>query len=141
MRKALIVILITAVLGVAGLVAMLMSGVLMIGTQPPYIITPGTNPLEMMTPPLYGVAYVYPNGSYILLMWVFNPNQYPIDEGTWGVLEQAPRVGFWGPYGNPIDYVNFQPAPLNGIIPPFSFRTTERWGGMLVNETVYEARL
>ncbi|MGC9209644.1 MAG: hypothetical protein ACP5GH_07410, partial [Nitrososphaeria archaeon] len=86
----------------------------------------------------YGVAYVYPNGSYILLMWVFNSNQYPIDEGTLGVEE---RFGFWGPYGNPIDNISFQPAPLNGIIPPFSFRTEDRWPGLFVNELVYEKRL
>ncbi|MGC8597762.1 MAG: hypothetical protein ACP5NY_07610, partial [Thermocladium sp.] len=44
-------------------------------------------------------------------------------------------------YGNPIDYVNFQLAPLNGIIPPFSFRTKYMWVGTTVNESGYEARL
>ena len=73
MTKALLVAGIILILGVAGLAGALLGGALMIGTQPPYLITSGTSPFDVVTPPLYGVAYVYPNGSYILLMWVFNP--------------------------------------------------------------------
>ncbi len=141
MTKALLIAGIILILGVAGLAGALLGGALMIGTQPPYLITSGTSPFDVVTPPLYGVAYVYPNGSYILLMWVFNPNQYPIDAGTWGVREMSPKIGFWGPYGNPVANITFQPAPLNGIVPPFTFRTEDMWVGTLPNETAYEGEL
>ena len=113
------------VVALALIIAALATGAVYIGLEPPYLFIPSSYQVERLNQPVgFAVAYVYPNNSYILDVWIFNPNAYPIISGA-SVYETAPKIGFWGPEGNAF------------TLKPFNFAYEDTWFGMTVNETVY----
>ena len=132
MRKKLVAGILVAVVGVVGLAVALLAGVVYIGLEAPFLYIPASNEIYMLRQPaLFAVAYVYPNGSYILEAWVYNPNAYPIETGYLGVTEVAPNPNaFWGPTGE------FG----SGLVEPYSFAFNDRWSGLTINESEYMPR-
>jgi len=127
-----------AIFLIAGIIAGgLIAGVLAITQEPPYLwLTSADHPSGKILPvPIYSVAFVYPNGSFILESWVFDPS--PFTFTTSGVraypMAYIPGIGnTWASY----DGVTGTFAPKGSTnIYPFSFSYANAWFGVTYNFT------
>ena len=117
------------VVALALIIAGLATGAVYFSLEPPFVFFPeGYQVDSLSTPVAFGYANVYPNGSYTLTVWVYNPNPYPLDSGFSGVNEIKPQYGFWGPQGGLFN---------GGALPPFGFNNETEWSPMLVNGSSY----
>jgi len=123
---------------IAGMVAGgILAGVLAITQEPPYLwLTSSEYPSGKILPvPIYSVAYVFPNGSFILESWVFDPS--PFTFTTSGLhaypLAYIPGIGpSWASYDGVIGAFQ-QKNPT--YIYPFSFSYANMWAGVEFNFT------
>jgi len=122
----------------ATLVAGLYTNIIAITEEPPYLwvtaTTSGTPPGKVLPVPIYAVAYVYPNGSFILEAWVYNPTPFTF---TTSGLHAYPMAytssgNFWAAY----DGVTGPLVSKNpNYIYPFSFSYANAWAGVTYNFT------
>jgi len=123
---------------IAGMVAGgILAGVLAITEEPPYFwLTSSEYPSGKILPvPIYAVAYVFPNGSFVLESWVFDPS--PFTFTTSGVraypMAYIPGIGqSWAVYVGAFGVFQ-QKNPT--YIYPFSFSYANVWAGVTYNFT------
>jgi len=123
---------------VAALVAGLYTNTIAITQEPPYLwvtaTTSGTPPGKVLPVAIYAVAFVYPNGSFILEAWVYNPNPFTFIAGVQAYpMAHIPVIGnTWAAY----DGVSGVFHQKNiGEIYPFSFSYANAWSGVTYNFT------
>jgi len=127
-----------AIFLIAGIIAGgLLAGVLAITQEPPYLwLTSSEYPSGKILPvPIYAVAYVFPNGSFILEGWVFDPSPFAFTTSGLHAYPMAyiPGIGnTWAKYDG-VSGVFQQKNP--GDIYPFSFSYANVWTGVTYNFT------
>jgi len=113
-----------AVFLIAGIIAGgLLAGMLAISAEPPYFwLTSSEYPSGKILPvPIYSVAFVFPNGSFILEGWVYDPSPFVFTTSGLHAYPMAhiPGIGnIWAKYDG-VSGVFHQKNP--GAIYPFSF--------------------
>jgi len=122
---------------VATLVAGLYTNTIAITEEPPYLwftaTNSGTPPGKVLPVPIFAVAYVFPNGSFILEAWTFNPTPFVFTTSGLGAYPMAytSSGNFWAGYEGVRGV--FQGNP--GDIYPFSFSYANAWFGITYNFT------
>jgi len=121
---------------VAALVAGLYTNTLAISQEPPYLwltaTTSGTPPGKILPVAIYAVAYTFPNGSFILEAWVYNPNPFAFIAGVQAYpMVRIPGIGKIGAAYDGASGVFNQTN--SEYIYPFSFSYANVWGGDTFN--------
>ena len=123
---------------IAGMVAGgILAGVLAISAESPYLwLTSSDHPSGKILPvPIYAVAYVFPNGSFILEGWTYDPSPFVFTTSGLHAYPMAhiPVIGnTWASY----DGVSGVFHQKNiGDIYPFSFSYGNMWTGVEFNFT------
>jgi len=117
------------------LVAGLYTNTIAITEEPPYLwLTSSEYPSgKILSVPIYAVAYVFPNGSFILEGWVFDPSPFIFTTSGLHAYPMAhiPGIGnIWAEY----DGVSGVFHQKNiGDIYPFSFSYGNMWTGVEFN--------
>ena len=122
---------------VAALVAGLYTNTLAISQEPPYLwitaTTSGTPPGKILPVAIYAVAYVFPNGSFILEAWVYNPNPFTFVAGVQAYpMAYFGSEHFWAGYVGASGVFN---QTNSEYIYPFSFSFANAWNGITYNFT------
>jgi len=123
---------------IAGMVAGgILAGILAISQEPPYFwVTSSEYPSGKVLPvPIYAVAYVFPNGSFILESWVFDPSPFVFTTSGPRAYPMAyiPGIGqSWVEYDGAFGMFQ-QKNPT--YIYPFSFSYANVWAGVTYNFT------
>ena len=120
---------------IAGIIAGgLLAGVLAISQEPPYFwVTSSEYPSGKILPvPIYAVAYVFPNGSFILEGWVYDPSPFVFTTSGLNAYPMAytSSENFWAVYDG-VTGAFQQKNPTS--IYPFSFSYANVWGGDTFN--------
>jgi len=121
---------------IAGIIAGgLIAGILAITQEPPYFwLTSSEYPSGKVLPvPIYAVAYVFSNGSFILEGWVFDPSPFVFTTSGLHAYPMAhiPGIGpSWAAYDG-VTGAFQQKNPT--YIYPFSFSYANMWGGDTFN--------
>jgi len=122
---------------VAGMVAGgILSGMVAISQEPPYfwITASDHSSGEILPVPIYSVAYTFPNGSFILEGWVFDPSPFTF---TTSSLHAYPFAytssgNYWAAYDGVTGVLN---SKTPNYIYPFSFSYANMWDGDVFNFT------
>ena len=123
---------------IAGMVAGgILAGILAISQEPPYFwVTSSEYPSGKILPvPIYAVAYVFPNGSFILEGWTYDPSPFTFTTSGLHAYPMAhiPGIGnTWASYDG-VTGAFQQKNPT--YIYPFSFSYANVWGGDTFNFT------
>ena len=123
---------------ISGMVAGgILAGILAISQEPPYFwVTSSEYPSGKILPvPIYAVAYVFPNGSFILEGWTFDPSPFTFTTSGLSAypLAHVPGIGnIWAAYDGTRGVFD-QKNP--GYIYPFSFSYVNMWAGVEFNFT------
>jgi len=122
---------------VATLLAGLYVNALAITEEPPYLwVTASEYSSGKVLPvPIYAVAYVFPNGSFILEAWTFNPTPFVFTTSGLHAYTTAYVPGFgpiWAAYDGVTGFFN---SKNPGDIYPFSFGYANVWSGVTYNFT------
>jgi len=122
---------------IAALVAGLYTNTIAITQEPPYLwvtaTTSGKPPGKVLPVPIYAVAFVYPNGSFILEAWTYNPSPFTFTTSGLHAYTTAYLPGFgtiWAAYDGVTG-----PLMPNNYIYPFSFSYANTWFGVTYNFT------
>jgi len=122
---------------IAGMIAGgILAGVLAITQEPPYFwLTSSEHPSGKVLPvPIYAVAYVFPNGSFILEAWTYDPSPFTFTTSGLHAYPMAhiPGIGsIWAKYDGVTGVFQVNP----GDIFPFSFSYANVWAGVTYNFT------
>jgi len=123
---------------VAGMVAGgILAGVLAISQEPPYLwVTSSEHPSGKILPvPIYAVAFVFPNGSFVLESWTYDPSSFIFTTSGLHAYPMAyiPGIGqSWAEYDGAFGVFQ-QKNPT--YIYPFSFSYANVWTGVEFNFT------
>jgi len=122
---------------VAGMIAGgILAGMLAISEEPPYLWFTSSDKSsgEILPVPIYAVAFVFPNGSFILEGWAYDPSPFTF---TTSGLHAYPMANLsigkvWAVYDGTTGVFQ-QKNP--GYIYPFSFSYANMWAGEVFNFT------
>jgi len=123
---------------IAGMIAGgILAGVLAISAEPPYFwVTSSEYPSGKILPaPIYSVAFVFPNGSFILESWVFDPSPFTFTTSGLHAYPMAYIPGSgpsWASYDGVTGFFN---SKSGTNINPFSFSYANVWSGVTYNFT------
>jgi len=121
---------------IAGMVAGgILAGVLAISAESPYLwFTLSDHPSGKILPvPIYAVAYVFPNGSFILEGWTYDPSPFVFTTSGLHAYPMAyiPGIGqSWASYDGVTGFFN---SKSGTNINPFSFSYANAWSGVTFN--------
>ena len=124
---------------VATLLAGLYTNTIAITEEPPYLwftaTTSGTPPGKVLPVPIFAVAYVFSNGSFVLEAWTYNPTPFTFTTGGLHAYPMAhiPGIGnTWAEYDGVTGVFN---SKSGTNIYPFSFSYASAWAGITYNFT------
>jgi len=127
---------------IAGMLAGgILSGMVAISQEPPYFWFTSSDHSsgEILPVPIYSVAYVFPNGSFILEGWTYDPSPFTFTTSGLHAYPMAYIPGI-GPSWAAYDGVTGALMSKNpNYIYPFSFSYANAWFGDVFNFTYPDA--
>jgi len=123
---------------VAGMIAGgILSGMVAITEEPPYLWFTSSDHAsgEILPAPIYAVAFVFPNGSFILEGWTYDPSPFTFTTSGLNAYPMAhiPVIGnIWAKYDGTSGSFNSRNP---GVIYPFSFSYCNAWNSITFNFT------